>query len=57
MARRKKGSTGAKIIIAILAIVGIVAILDMFADTHILQSLWDSFWNFWQSIADKMEGA
>ena len=48
MARRYKrqGSMGWKVIIAILASIGMLFLIDKLAGTQLLQTLWDKFIGF-----------
>ena len=48
MARRyrRQGSIGWKIVIAILAFIGMLFIIDKLAGTQLLQTLWDKFISF-----------
>ncbi|MCD6473964.1 MAG: hypothetical protein J7K47_03550 [Thermoplasmata archaeon] len=49
--RRRNGSMGWKIIIAILAFIGMLFIIDKLAGTQLLQTLWDKFISFIKWIA------
>jgi len=50
----KKGSIMAKFIVALLALLGLIAILDIITGTHILQSLWNAFISFWREMGNKV---
>ena len=54
--RRRNGSTGWKIVIAILAFIGMLFIIDKLAGTQLLQTLWDKFVDFIQWIGSLAGG-
>jgi len=56
MVRRRKGNIGVKILLAILAFIGVVFLLDKVAGTNILDTLYDKFVDFINWIAEKLGG-
>lgn len=51
----KTGISG-RLIIAILALIGIIAVVDIVAGTSILQSLWEKFIDIMRDIGEKLGG-
>jgi len=53
---RRQGSIGWKIVLAILAFIGMLFLIDKLAGTQLLQTLWDKFVDFIQWIGSLAGG-
>jgi len=51
----KSGISG-RIIVAILAFIGLIAVIDIIAGTGILESLWNHFVDLMRDIGEKLGG-
>lgn len=51
-----KTSISGRLIVAILALIGIIAVVDIVAGTGILQSLWDKFIAIMRDIGGRLGG-
>ena len=52
----KSGISG-RIIVAILAFIGLIAVIDIIAGTGILESLWNHFVDIMRDIGERLGGA
>ena len=53
---RRRNNIGVKILLAILAVIGIIFLIDKIAGTNILDTLYDKFVGFINWIAEKLGG-